>query len=199
MVTVAITGGIGSGKSSVCRLIQMLGYKIYDCDKRAAYIINNNRDIYRDITALFGKEAYVDGVLNRKLISSKVFNDSSLLDMLNKITHPRVIEDFKQWTADQNEQGEKMLFIESAILFESGLNKTVDRIITVSAPIELRAERAAKRDGLSVEDIKRRIANQMSDSERIELSNYNIDCGEDRLMIPQVLEIIESITSSAFA
>lgn len=197
MIKVAITGGIGSGKSSVCRVIEMLGYKIYDCDKRAAYIINNDRQICQDITSLFGNEAYIDGVLNRGFISSKVFSDNSLLERLNSITHPKVIDDFRQWATLLEQQGEKIAFIESAILFESGLDSTVDRIITVSAPPELRAARAAKRDGLPIEDIKRRIASQMSDNERIRLSDYNIDCSEDQLMIPQVLEVIEKIIFSS--
>lgn len=194
MIRVAITGGICSGKSSVCSLVEKLGYSVYYCDARASYIIDHDRDIRSKISAIFGDLAYVDDRLNRPHISSRVFADRELLGALNGITHPKVIDDFVKWSRDRESLGDEIVFIESAILFESGLDTLVDRIISISSPVELRVERCAKRDNLPIEQIRGRIASQMSDEQRSSRSHYNILCDDKQLVIPQLLSVIDDLS-----
>ncbi len=171
MFRVGITGGIGSGKSTVCRLFAERGVLVYNSDAEAKRLMNESPRIRELIIERFGEGAYVDGVLNREYLADAVFyNDESLL-ALNAIVHPAVMRDFMEWGNRQS--GEYVIF-ESAILFESGMDFCVDYKVAVIAPELLRLERVCRRDGVDVEMIKRRMAKQWSDEEIQRRSDFTL-------------------------
>ena len=159
MKRVAITGGIGSGKSTVCRaLSEISGAPIYDSDRRAKEIMATHPEVRQDLVEFFGEEVFEGGVLNRPLIASQVFGNEEKLQRLNAIVHPRVVADFELWTESQ--RGEYVI-LESALLFTSPLVGHYDLAVVVDAPIELRIARCVARDGATAEQIRRRIESQM--------------------------------------
>jgi dephospho-CoA kinase len=173
MIRVGVTGGIGSGKSTACKLFEELGIPVYYSDLRARKLMNTNGEIKHAIIELLGDNAYSGGILNNNYIAGKVFYDSSLLELLNAIVHPAVACDFEKWTHAHCNR--PYIIIESAILFESGFDVLVDRVITVSAPEETRLERVLARGvGQSREDTARRMASQMTDNEREARADYTI-------------------------
>lgn len=171
MYKVGITGGIGSGKSTVTRMLESMGVAVYLSDDRAKELMAHDGALRERIAARFGADAYVDGELNRRYLSERVFSNGEELAALNAIVHPAVMDDFDRWA---EEQESPYVVIESAILFEAGLEGRVDCVVSVLAPRELRIERAMARDGVVREDVERRIANQMSDDERTNRSKYAI-------------------------
>ena len=159
MKRVAITGGIGSGKSTVCRaLSEISGAPIYDSDRRAKEIMATHPEVRQDLVEFFGEEVFEGGVLNRPLIASQVFGNEEKLQRLNAIVHPRVVADFELWAESQ--RGEYVI-LESALLFTSPLVGHYDLAVVVDAPIELRIARCVTRDGATAEQIRRRIESQM--------------------------------------
>ncbi|WP_075601782.1 dephospho-CoA kinase [Saccharicrinis aurantiacus] len=186
MLKVGITGGIGSGKTTVCRIFESLGIPVYYSDLEARNLIDKDYTIISQIKTLFGANSYADGKLNRPFISNIVFKDKQKLDQLNKVTHPAVALHFKKW---YQQQTAPYILKEAAILFESGAYKTVDKIITVTAPIEIRVKRVIERDGISKEEILDRINNQMNDAEKIARADEVIYADDTHLVIPQILEI----------
>lgn len=172
---VAITGGIGSGKSRIVRLFSTLGIPCYQADERAKALMNNDPVLKEKICAAFGDEAYQKGNLHREYLSKIVFNDPSQLANLNGIVHPAVANDFNQWVKEQ-----KTAYVvkEVAILFETGGNKKADISLLVTAPEQLRIERVMQRDQCTQEEVERRMANQWSDKKKIPLADFvlqNID------------------------
>lgn len=192
MIKVGVTGGIGSGKSTVCDIFKILGAKTYNADLRARILTDTNTHIRSEIQKHFGKEMHVNGQLNRKLLASRVFNDHRALQQLNNIIHPVVFKDFEEWA--ETHQNEKYIIKEAAIMFESGANKNLDAIITVTSPLEMRIERVIRRDGSDRETIIARINNQMSDEEKIKLSNFVIYNDDDHSLIRQVIELHEKFS-----
>ena len=156
---VGITGGIGSGKSTVARFLRAQGYKVYDTDKEAKRIQNENADVRNATIQLFGTQAYNDNIMNRAFVSERVFEDKNLLLELNEIVHPAVKDDFVEWLKINNM--DTILFVESAILFESGFNLLVDKVLLISASKETRIYRVMHRDKISREDVIKRIENQI--------------------------------------
>ncbi|MFZ4582507.1 MAG: dephospho-CoA kinase, partial [Paludibacter sp.] len=154
---IGITGGIGSGKSTLSTKLREAGYAVYDTDAAARRLQNENAEIRNKIIALFGAEAYTDNVLNRSYIAGIVFNQPEFLAKLNLIVHPAVRDDFKVWKKQHS--SETMLFLECAILFEGEFNKLVDKIILVSAPQSIRIQRVMKRDGVTENQVLQRINN----------------------------------------
>ncbi len=191
MIKVGLTGGIGSGKSTVARFWNTLGIPIYESDSRAKALMNSSSEIICAIKELFGKQAYDDNGLNRQLLSSKVFSDSSLLDRLNAIVHPAVQKDFLEWSAAQSAP---YVIEESAILFECGASKVMDFNVVVCAKLETRLQRAASRDNVAIEKIMARVNNQMSQESMKALADFEIETNT-QLIIPQVIEIDRIITS----
>ncbi len=185
MIRVGVTGGIGSGKSTVCEIFALLGVPVYDSDRRARELMQEG-ELRQQIEALFGTS-------DRSYIAAKVFEDKSLLASLEALVHPVVAKDFEAWTQKQARRQETTSYavLESAILFESGFNKLMDRVITVSAPIETRLERIVTRSGaLTREQARQRMAAQMTDSERETKADYVIDnCGTLSELAAQVEEI----------
>jgi dephospho-CoA kinase len=172
MKKIGVTGGIGSGKSLVCVLFAELGAPVYYSDSRAKELMNGSGVLRAKIVELLGPEAYSDSGLNRLFVADKVFRDKSLLTLLNAIVHPTVAEDFEVWAMSKT--ANPYVLLESAILFESGFDKLVNEVITVSAPVEMRIERAVSRDAISRESVAERIANQMTDREREARADYVI-------------------------
>lgn len=169
MKLIGLTGGIGSGKTTVANFFKELGIAIYIADDEAKKLMQQN-PIKEELIALFGAETYTDsGELNRKMIADKVFNNSHLLDKLNGIVHPRVEADFKNWVAQQTTP---YIIYEAAILFETGKYKQFDYTILVTASKESRISRLKKRDRSNAEEIESRMNNQWSDEKKAELANY---------------------------
>ena len=174
MFKVGITGVIGSGKSTVCRLFAERGVAVYDTDAAAKRLMAEDEALKRGIVARFGAESYREGVLNRPYLAERVFGDDKEREALNGLVHPAVIADFERWAEEQ--QGEYVV-LESAILFEAGLDKHLDRVVAVLAPEALRVERAMKRDGATRAQILSRMAAQLDDdtlSRRADISVVNI-------------------------
>lgn len=171
MYKVGITGGIGSGKSTVTRILEGLGVAVYIADDRAKELMANDAELRGCLVERFGDDVYVDGELNREYLSERVFKDADELRTLNSIVHPAVMRDFDAWAEQQTSS---YVVIESAILIEAGLDGRVDVVVAVLAPEALRIERAMARDGVSREQVERRIANQISDDERSARSKYAI-------------------------
>ncbi len=187
MIKVGITGGIGSGKTTVCRLFELLGVPVYYSDLEARNITNHNPKVVQEITKVFGSQSYQNGIMNRPYISSIVFNDKEKLALLNSIVHPAVADHFQQWISLQ--QDKDYILKEAAILFESGAYESVDKVITVTAPQELRVKRVMKRDGFSADDILQRMKNQWDEEEKIKRSDEVIVADDVHLVIPQVITI----------
>ena len=160
MMKVGITGGIGSGKSTVCRLFAARGVAVYDSDTEARRLMTGFAELRQAIAARFGADIYRDGALDRARLAGMVFSDGAALADLNALVHPAVEADFAAWA---ERQAGDYVILESAILFEAGLRGAVDRTVAVLAPLELRIERTCRRDGCDAEAVRRRIAAQADD------------------------------------
>ena len=171
MIKVAVCGGIGSGKSTICRMFAERGAALYDSDSRAKALMTESAELREALVAEFGEECYADGVLNRQYLASQVFGSAEQLARLNAIVHPAVKADFLQWAEDQ--EGDYCI-LESAILFESGFDAVVDKTVAVLAPLPLRIERAMQRDGATREQIEARVKAQMSDDELVARADFAI-------------------------
>ena len=172
MMVVGLTGGIGSGKSTIAKAFAALGIAVFNSDEQAKALIANNAQVKKRIIAAFGEEAYQNGEYNRAYIAQIVFNNSEKLAILNGIVHPALAEYFKQWA---KEQTSPYVLKEAAILFESGSYKDCDYIITVTAPEEVRIARVMARDHCTEAQVRARMAQQWSDAQRIALSNAVIE------------------------
>ncbi|WP_375242025.1 dephospho-CoA kinase [Lacinutrix sp.] len=171
MITVGLTGGIGSGKTTVARAFEALGIPIYIADDEAKRLMNTSKVIKRKLIALFGELAYVNNTLNRPYLAKTIFNDKALLEQMNAIVHPKVGNHFKKW---KKKQKAPYVIKEAAILFENGSYKNYDYIITVIAPEKERIARVMKRDHASKEKVEAIIANQWKDEIKSSLSDFVI-------------------------
>jgi len=185
-----VTGGIGSGKTSVCRVFNVLGIPVFSADQEAKEIMGNDIEIMGKINSIAGENLYKDGSLDRSGLATLIFNNQNLLDEVNALVHPVVFDHFKKWEMNQTAL---YTIMEAAILFESGASELVDRSVTVVAPIEERVNRVIQRGNLSREQVLERMRNQMDDSSRIKLSDYMIHNSENEMIIPQILEIHNDI------
>ncbi len=195
MLKIGVTGGIGSGKSIVCDIFSRLGVQVYNSDARGKELTNSNTKIIEGIKTIFGEQTFIDGVLQRKYLASKVFADSKLLAKLNAIIHPVVANDFEMWCEERKQNGAKYIILESAILIESGFVALVDEVICVTAPIDIRIDRVIKRDGTNLDDVKSRINNQISDKERESKAQYNILNDDEKLILPQIINLNSIFTN----
>lgn len=195
MLKIGITGGIGSGKTTVCKVFQLLGIPLYNADIEAKKLLNFDKEVNNQIIKTFGKTIVNDNnQIDRVKLGSIVFNNKEKLEKLNKIVHPAVAKHFSNWL-DINKEHQYILK-EAAILFESNAYKAVDKVITVIAPLELRIKRSIDRDKTNRETVEQRIKNQMSDEEKIKLSDYIIHNNESELLIPQIIELHQQLSSS---
>jgi dephospho-CoA kinase len=191
MLKVGITGGIGSGKSTVCKVFSILGIPVFEADKVAKELMNTDRLISDQLIGLFGTEVYrPNRTVNRKYLAAVVFNDTSLLSKLNDIVHPVVRNAFFSWCDQQNAP---YIIHEAAILFESGFYKLMDKTIAVVTSEHERIERVMKRDDVTIEMVNERIRNQWNDRQRTELADFVIENNDDQMIIPQIMEIDKKI------
>lgn len=190
MITIGITGGIGSGKSVICKLLNSMGYPVYYADAESKRLTNTHPKIKKDLIALFGEKIFTDNQINKKMLAERIFNNSETLIKVNNIIHPIVKEDVEKWVKKQKSP---LCIVEAAILFESGLYQELDKKILVTAPIDIRIKRVKLRDKLTEEEIKSRINNQMSDEDKIKLADYVIVNDEKTAVIPQVNRIIQKL------
>jgi dephospho-CoA kinase len=185
-----ITGGIGSGKTSVCKVFDVLGIPVFSADREASEIIENDNMVKTRINSIAGKDLYINDGLNRMELANIIFNDSILLEKVNALIHPVVIGHFRKWTLEQEAP---YVIMEAAILFESGASRFVDKVATVVAPVEQRMERVIQRNKLSREQVMERMRNQMDDDSRKRLSDYIINNSENDMIIPAILNIHNDI------
>lgn len=188
MLRIGITGGIGSGKSTVAGIFSVLGIPVYDADSASKRLMSEDGSLKEKIIEHFGQESYVDGRLNPKHLSQQVFNDPKRIEFLNSIVHPATIKDAEEW---MKKQKAPYLIKEAALIFESGSNKTLDKIIGVSSPLSLRMERTMKRNNITAEQVMDRINLQMNEEEKMRLCDYVIINDEEQMLIPQVLQLHE--------
>jgi len=186
MLRVGITGGIGSGKSTVARIFGVLGIPVYYADGAAKRLMNEDPQLIEQIIQHFGSNAYEDGKLNRSYISSLVFNNKEKLDLLNSIVHPATIRDSDDWMKLQNAA---YVLKEAALIFESGSQQGLDYVIGVSAPAPLRIHRAMKRDGISRAEVTARMTRQIQETIKMRLCNFIIVNDEQTMLIPQVITL----------
>lgn len=168
---IGVTGGIGSGKSTVCRLLADMGAAVYDSDARAKALMNEDMALREAIIEAFGDECYGEEGLNRAYLAAQVFGNEEALARLNAIVHPAVRADFRAWAEVQQST---YVVLESAILFEAGFENEVDSTLAVMSPLEERVRRTMERDGATREEVLRRISHQMSDDELHRLSKHTI-------------------------
>lgn len=169
---IGLTGGIGSGKTTVANFFKKLGVPIYIADTEAKALMNRSKIIKRKLIKLFGEQAYIDDKLNKPFIASQIFSNQDLLQQMNAIVHPKVAKHFANWV---KKQSTAYVISEAAILFENGSYKKYDYIITVVAPKEVRLKRVLKRDNSSKEKVEAIMNNQWSDNQKIELSDFVIN------------------------
>jgi dephospho-CoA kinase len=191
MLKIGVTGNIGSGKSQVCLIFNILGIPVYNADIKAKELMINNKYLVSSIRTLIGDDAYFDdGSLNRTLISERVFKDQNLLNKLNALVHPAVGQDFLSWT---NIQKGAYVIKEAALLYESLSFKELDAVIMVTAPEKLRIKRTMSRDGITEEQVLARMKNQMFESEKMAMADYIIGNDGDSFLVQQVLKVHRSI------
>lgn len=194
MLKVGITGGIGSGKTTVCKIFEQLGIPIYYADERAKRLMTFDKYLKSAIKQLLGPKAYYrNGRLDRKYVASIVFNDKSILEKLNKLVHPAVGKDAEKW---HNNQDAPYTIKEAALLVENGSYKSLDRLIVVTAPEELRIKRVIARDGSNYESVSSRIRNQLPEKEKKKVADFIIDNSGEVSLIQQIYTIHHRLLSS---
>jgi dephospho-CoA kinase len=194
MLKVGITGNIGSGKTTVSKLFELMGIPVFSADDAAKNIMVTDSVLINDIKQTFGAASYFeDGALNRKHIAAIVFNDEAQLAKLNALTHPAVFRAFDNWVAQIKDA--PYVVKEAALLFESTSYKMCDKSIMVTAPLEMRIKRVMQRDGISSEEVQKRNSRQFTEEKKIALADYVIKNDETKLIIPQVLKLHEGFLS----
>lgn len=187
MFRVGLTGGIGSGKSLICSILEKLRVPVYYADAEAKRLMNNDPVLKTQIMDLFGDKAYSRGSIDRKYLAGLVFGDGELLASLNYVVHPAVREDFKRWADLQ--KGVPYVVEEAAILFESGAHRELDQAVLVYAPVEVRISRVMERDGCDRESVLRRMDHQLSEEELKKLADHVIVNDGQQMLLPQVIEL----------
>jgi len=191
MKIIGLTGGIGSGKSTVSRLFEIMGIPVYIADTESKRLTESSPVIREKLIEWFGAGLYAEGKLNKALLASLIFESEANRNYVNSVIHPAVRTDFEQWKAQRSQF--PILVIEAAILFESGFADSVDVSVTVAAPEELRIRRVELREGWSRKSIIARIQSQLPEEEKIRLSGYVIYNDGERALIPQVERLVIEI------
>jgi dephospho-CoA kinase len=195
MLKIGLTGGIGSGKSTVAKIFEVLGIPVYYADDAARRLMNEDKNLKEQIIGHFGRDAYSNGQLNRSFIAKMVFNNKEKLELLNSLTHPAVMHDSEEWLKAQIAP---YAIREAALIFESGIHKHLDYVIGVSSPEELRIERTMKRDHVSREDVLKRIKSQMDETEKISRCDFVIYNDEEQFIMLQVLALHRKLSEPGF-
>lgn len=187
---IGITGGIGSGKSLVSKIIETMGYPVFNSDREAKVIVNTHPEVRSELIHLFGDDIYLSNEINKTKLAQLIFNDSTLREKVNKIIHPKVREAFNNCASTSNS---KLIFNEAAILFETEAYKQFDATILITAPKELRINRVLKRDKVSLEEIENRMSSQWTDKKKSQFSKYIINNDEVEPLIIQVEKVISEL------
>lgn len=191
MKRVGLTGGIGSGKTTVAHVFELFDIPVYYADLRARRLTNSHPEIIRQVKCLFGSDIYNQGCLDREKVASAVFADKELLGKLSSIIHPVVKSDFNAWCKERSNSS--LVVQEAAILFENGSYHLFDKMVLVTAPSELRVQRVMQRDQVGREAVLDRMRNQLDDKDKEQLADYVISCDEKHLVVKQVMKIINDI------
>lgn len=197
MIKIAITGGIGSGKSYVSRLLEEMSIPVYNADQEAKRLTVTDAGIRRELVALLGNEVYQEEHLNKPMLASYLFSDPAHVAQINAIIHPRVRRDFLHWAARQT--GCQWVGMESAILYEAGFEDTVDAVMMVYAPVDLRVQRAMQRDGSTEAQVRARMAAQMDDEEKCRRADFVVVNDGKEPLHPQLCKIKEQLKTGKFA
>ena len=192
MIKIGLTGGIGSGKTTVAKIFELLGIPVYYADDAAKRIMNEDEELKTAIQKQFGKDAYDNEGLDRTFLSAKVFTDPVQLEILNSLVHPATIRDAAKWMSQQKTS---YTIKEAALIFESGSTEHLDYVIGVYAPTQLRIKRAMERNHLSHEEVTQRINKQLDENIKMKLCDFVIYNDEQHLLIPQVIELHKKLLS----
>jgi dephospho-CoA kinase len=194
VLRVGLTGGIGSGKTTVAKIFELLGVPVYYADEAAKRIMNEDEELKRSIQKQFGEAAYKSGELDKTYLSSKVFQDPFQLEILNALVHPATLRDAANWMGRQ-----KTAYIikEAALIFESGSSEQLDYVIGIYAPASLRIKRTMERNGTTREEVVKRMNNQIDERIKMKLCDFVIYNDEEQLLIPQVLTLNQKLLSLA--
>jgi dephospho-CoA kinase len=194
ILKIGLTGGMGSGKTTVAKIFELLGVPVYYADAAAKQLYYTNKDLMAEVKKHFGDDVYTERQLNRSNLASKVFNDPEKLGLLNSIVHPATIRDAEEWIANQTYP---YIIKEAALLFESGSASGLNHIIGVRSPQHLRLKRVMDRDGFSREEILSRMKQQIDEEIKMRLCDYIIENNEETLVIPQVLQLHQTFLKMA--
>jgi len=194
MYQLGITGGIGSGKTLVCSVLEKLGAAIYNADSEAKKLMSSDTSLINQIKELFGEEAYSGTIVDRAYLARQVFGDPQKLAQLNAVVHPAVRSDFTCWVKSQYDAA--YVVEEAAILFESGANRFMNGTVLVHASEKIRIERVVKRDGVDEASVKRRMKHQMADEEKKKLVDHVIYNDDTEMLLPQIISLHEKILNS---
>ena len=194
MIKVGLTGGIGSGKTTVAKIFELLGVPVYYADEAARELMKRDDKLKASIRDKFGEDAYKNGELNRRYLAEKVFNDSFRLELLNSLVHPATIRDAAGWMGRQTNP---YAIKEAALIFESGSAADLDFVIGVYAPAPLRIKRTMERSGLSREEIIKRMNNQLDENMKMNLCDFIVKNDEEQLLIPQVIDLHQKLLQIA--
>jgi dephospho-CoA kinase len=187
MKIIGITGGIGSGKTTVCKVLEALDVPVYYADDRAKAIMVEDKELMQAICEAFGEAAYKDGQLDREFLAGQVFGSGEQLKVLNSIVHPAVARDFMAWVSARAAEGHPYVVKEAAILFESGAYKAVTETALITASEQVRIERVTKRDGASADEVRQRMARQWPEAQKAELADHIIHNDGVEQLLPQVV------------
>ncbi|HEU5365009.1 MAG TPA: dephospho-CoA kinase [Hanamia sp.] len=194
MIRIGLTGGIGSGKSTVARIFNVLGIPVYSSDDASKRLMNEDEELKENIIRSFGEQSYTEGRLNRKYLAWQVFSDRNKIELLNSLVHPATIKDATAW---MEKQTAPYIIKEAALIFESGSDKYLDAVIGVKSPLSLRIERTMKRNNVTAAEVEARIKLQMDEEEKLSLCDYIIVNDEHQMLIPQVLLLHERLLKKA--
>lgn len=192
MFRIGLTGGIGSGKSTIAKILESKGFPVFYSDEEAKSIVHSDLEVKQEIISLLGEQSYIHDVYNREYIASKVFNDKNLLESLNMIIHPAVRDAFERFSKNRKES---LVFNEAAILIETGSYTSFDYTILVCSPVELRLERIMSRDKATKQEVEARMRKQWDDDKKRALANFVIENNEEDSILFQVDKVIQKLIS----
>lgn len=197
MIKLGITGGIGSGKSTVSALFKLHGIPVYNADEESKKLNNTSPHIREQLISHFGEDLYVNNELDKKKFADIIFSDSEKLELANSIIHPEVLKHFTDWCSQNSEH--RIVAMEAAILFESGFHKYLDKVVTVYSPLKDRIARVSLRDKVPPEMVEERIKHQMPEREKIGMAEYVIVNDYENSLIEQVENLIDDIFHSSIS
>ena len=190
----AITGNIGSGKSVVSRMLEIMGIPVYNCDNRAKELMRNDKGLKKNIVRMFGEDSYtVEGELNKEWLAARTFTDKDNISRMNALVHPCVKADYANWA---NEAESDIVAVESAILYESGMIEMVDKVLLVWADEETAVARVVKRGGLTRQQVQSRLHNQMSADDLLLLSDYSLRNDGVNPIMPKLVDIVADLRNN---